>query len=272
MSKNEDNPKLIDLRQLLSACISLSNAACAIIRNVQQSREHNNDDDDNNNNNDNSKSFVAILKDPTDTRSYLTVADQRAQQVIVDGLLGEWPELSIVAEEEEREKGWDIPVEYTTCVRKDALDSDLNYFDRTRTTMMTTTMTMPTPSPSPTTDATKKDLDYLQPLQDVCVFIDPVDGTREFVEGRLLSCQCLIGIALRGKSVGGVMGLPFHHNETSCGGGTEEQTTQTVCQEVVSDPPSSASGVVIYALGDCVRGLEEVVVVDDDEEEEQQQQ
>ena len=30
-------------------------------------------------------------------------------------------------------------------------------------------------------------------LEDVCVFVDPVDGTREFVEGRLENCQCLVG-------------------------------------------------------------------------------
>ena len=41
------------------------------------------------------------------------------------------------------------------------------------------------------------------------VFIDPVDGTREFVEGRLNACQNLIGISYRGRAVAGVVGLPF---------------------------------------------------------------
>jgi fructose-1,6-bisphosphatase/inositol monophosphatase family enzyme len=36
-----------------------------------------------------------------------------------------------------------------------------------------------------------------------------VDGTREFVEGRLGAVQCLIGIAYRGRPVAGVIGLPF---------------------------------------------------------------
>ena len=35
-------------------------------------------------------------------------------------------------------------------------------------------------------------------LSEVCVFIDPLDGTREFVEGRLRNVQTLIGISLDG--------------------------------------------------------------------------
>ena len=46
-------------------------------------------------------------------------------------------------------------------------------------------------------------------FSDVVVFIDPVDGTREFVEGRLDACQNLIGISYRGRAVAGVVGLPF---------------------------------------------------------------
>ena len=46
-------------------------------------------------------------------------------------------------------------------------------------------------------------------LEDVCVFVDPVDGTREFVEGRLENCQCLVGISVSGRAVAGAIGLPF---------------------------------------------------------------
>ena len=34
-------------------------------------------------------------------------------------------------------------------------------------------------------------------LGDLCVFVDPLDGTREFVEGRVESVTCLIGVSLR---------------------------------------------------------------------------
>ena len=51
------------------------------------------------------------------------------------------------------------------------------------------------------------------PLNCVEVFVDPVDGTREFVEGRLRNVQTLIGIAIRGRASAGVIGLPFWRND-----------------------------------------------------------
>ena len=54
-----------------------------------------------------------------------------------------------------------------------------------------------------------EDLRHLS-ARDLCVFVDPVDGTREFVEGRLGAVECLLGVAYRGRAVAGVMGLPFY--------------------------------------------------------------
>ena len=39
--------------------------------------------------------------------------------------------------------------------------------------------------------------------------MDPVDGTRELVEGRLQAVQTLVGVAVRGRAVAGAVGLPF---------------------------------------------------------------
>eukprot|EP01116_Phalansterium_solitarium_P024551 TRINITY_DN9020_c0_g1_i1.p1 TRINITY_DN9020_c0_g1~~TRINITY_DN9020_c0_g1_i1.p1 ORF type:complete len:312 (+),score=76.10 TRINITY_DN9020_c0_g1_i1:144-1079(+) len=47
------------------------------------------------------------------------------------------------------------------------------------------------------------------PLAELCVFIDPLDGTREFVRGNWASVTTLIGIAVRGLPVAGVIGQPF---------------------------------------------------------------
>lgn len=64
--------------------------------------------------------------------------------------------------------------------------------------------------------ALKKDLldskslqDEEIPLDEITVFVDPLDGTREFVEGRLQNVASLIGIARHGKAIAGVVGLPF---------------------------------------------------------------
>ena len=55
------------------------------------------------------------------------------------------------------------------------------------------------------------------PLSSVCVYVDPMDGTREFVEGRLGNVQCLVGIAVGGRAVGGAVGLPFPGGRTNGG-------------------------------------------------------
>ncbi|KAL3791454.1 hypothetical protein HJC23_011510 [Cyclotella cryptica] len=41
------------------------------------------------------------------------------------------------------------------------------------------------------------------------VFIDPLDGTREYIENRIHNVQCLIGITLNGIPIAGAVGLPF---------------------------------------------------------------
>jgi 3'-phosphoadenosine 5'-phosphosulfate (PAPS) 3'-phosphatase len=47
------------------------------------------------------------------------------------------------------------------------------------------------------------------PLDELTLFVDPLDGTREFVEGRLQNVACLIGIARNRRPLAGVIGLPF---------------------------------------------------------------
>ena len=41
------------------------------------------------------------MKDPTDSRTYLTKADTLSQRVIVEGLRAKWPNVAVVGEEEE---------------------------------------------------------------------------------------------------------------------------------------------------------------------------
>lgn len=46
---------------------------------------------------------------------------------------------------------------------------------------------------------------------EIIIFIDPMDGTREFVEGRIQNVQCLIGVTLNGMPVAGAVGMPMVH-------------------------------------------------------------
>ena len=49
----------------------------------------------------------------------------------------------------------------------------------------------------------------IQRCVQVVVLVDPVDGTRELVEGRLGAVQTLVGVAVRGRALAGAVGLPF---------------------------------------------------------------
>jgi 3'-phosphoadenosine 5'-phosphosulfate (PAPS) 3'-phosphatase len=124
------------------------------------------------------------LKDATDARSVLTKADRCSQKTIVECLQATWgPDLHIVGEEDEA----DIPSDLETVnknldLAKDWLDDDIGE----------------------TADI---------PAEQFTIFVDPLDGTREFVEGRLENCQVLVGIALDGQAVAGAIGIPFASEE-----------------------------------------------------------
>ncbi|KAJ8607171.1 hypothetical protein CTAYLR_007348 [Chrysophaeum taylorii] len=46
-------------------------------------------------------------------------------------------------------------------------------------------------------------------LEELTIYVDPLDGTREFVEGRLENVQCLVGVARGGRAVAGAAGVAF---------------------------------------------------------------
>ena len=127
-----------------------------------------------------SGALASTRKDADDPRSALTEADTNAQRAIVNALKATWPTLNIVGEEE------DEPLDPSLArqLKKDVCDV----------------------SSSPPIAS------WTEPTSSLTVFVDPVDGTREFVEGRLEAVQCLIGVAFRGRAVGGVVGLPFPEN------------------------------------------------------------
>lgn len=117
-------------------------------------------------------------KDVSDPRSALTIADTMAQLAIVTPLSEQFPGLKIVSEEDDD---------------AEASDND-------------------TMHPALRTECEGIEMpDHLKSvsIDDLCLFCDPLDGTLEFVEGRLESVQTLIGISLRGEPIAGVIGQPF---------------------------------------------------------------
>jgi fructose-1,6-bisphosphatase/inositol monophosphatase family enzyme len=160
----------LQIGPLLSTCVDACQRGCAEIRKVQAARETN----------DNTLLKVE-LKDVQDPRSALTEADKAAQRAIVGSLRAEWgDELRIVGEENDDDEF----TETLATMKFDPLDRDLFVDDMGEE--------------SADIDASK-----------ITIFVDPLDGTREFVEGRLESCQVLVGIAIDGESVAGAVGIPF---------------------------------------------------------------
>ena len=49
---------------------------------------------------------------------------------------------------------------------------------------------------------------------DICIWVDPLDGTAEFVDGLLNHVTVLIGIAVSGKAQAGIIHQPFFGFET----------------------------------------------------------
>jgi len=125
------------------------------------------------------------FKDKSDPRSALTQADRAAHRAIVGALKAEWGNIRIVGEEDDDE-------DLTTSIaamKFESLDRDRFEDDIGQTA----------------------DID----ASEITVFVDPLDGTREFVEGRLSNCQVLIGISISGEAVAGAIGIPFPAGDLS---------------------------------------------------------
>mmetsp|Transcript_39689 Transcript_39689/g.104794 ORF Transcript_39689/g.104794 Transcript_39689/m.104794 type:complete len:456 (+) Transcript_39689:18-1385(+) len=145
-----------------------------------------------------------------DFRSALTSADLASQQAICTALKHEWPSLRIVGEENLEGYASDKFADQPCSLRHD-LCSHLAPLH--------------------------------VPLSEICIFVDPLDGTREFVEGRVQNVQVLIGIAFQGRSVGGVIGQPFARDR-----GADESKSVTRNENHVADTTKTHAIQVVYAL------------------------
>lgn len=118
------------------------------------------------------------MKDAADPRSALTEADLAAQRAMVSALREAWPGLRIIGEEDESEEGVAEVANEAPPLRK-GLCPEL------------------------------ASAGLSAPLDELVCFVDPLDGTREFVEGRLSNVQSLVGVARGGRPIAGACGLPF---------------------------------------------------------------
>lgn len=93
-------------------------------------------------------------------------------------------------------------------------------------------------------------------LKDVVVWVDPLDGTSEYTQGLVGHVTVLIGLAVKGRSVGGVIHQPFSSTET-----TEGRSIYALegmgcfgfktCSDITKDAPSETSNVLTTTRGHC---------------------
>jgi len=122
----------------------------------------------------------ARLKDPDDDRSAVTAADLAAERAIVAYLAERCPGLRVVGEEGEGPAGpGGLPL-----------------------------------GEPPVLGGLASSQPLLAPLTELTAYVDPVDGTRELVEGRLGNVQTLVGLAWKGRAVAGAVGVPFSSPDT----------------------------------------------------------
>ena len=172
----------IDVPFLVASCVELARGAAGIIRNVVQTGESlcavDKAEQD--------AVATAATRDETTFSDPQTIADRRAQQYIVTSLRKSFgPGLKIVAEEGEMGAQPDTP---------DAVD--LNVLDPLKVVS------------EPLFSECPRELRTIEPKR-LCVFVDPLDGTKPFTRGEYRAVTTLLGITLDERPIGGVIGLPL---------------------------------------------------------------
>jgi hypothetical protein len=259
----------IRLRELLSMSIKLCSEACGIIRGVQEAREAAGGQD----------SLEAQLKDASDPRSYMTVADRSAQHHIVSGLrAGFGSALDIVGEEEEETEGassslfqaspaahggswWDptyvIPPDYEevvladVCVFVDPLDGTREFVE------VRTHLSVPLVESCATKSSLTRSLLSLptapslaSPPPSLCSHLSPpLALLRSHHQGRLEAVQCLVGVAYRGRPIAGIIGIPFLHTSHARNPGPSRAASCVHLLYGVVESPSGVAGLPLPRAG-----------------------
>ena len=209
-NNNSSTTNIISINKLLSTCADACSRGCQVIRFVNEKRNRvqtatTDDVHTNTTNDDGNGKFNVVYKVADDPRSALTEADVSSQCVILHCLRDQWgDELNIIGEED------DSPSDEKASSTDQVVANDEDLFKR---------YNVPTPKDLSirnnlcTSQGSQNNDDVMLSMNDLTLYIDPMDGTREFVEQRLHNVQCLIGITWKGRPIGGVIGLPFLFND-----------------------------------------------------------
>uniref|UniRef100_A0A1A8E205 3'(2'),5'-bisphosphate nucleotidase 1 n=1 Tax=Nothobranchius kadleci TaxID=1051664 RepID=A0A1A8E205_NOTKA len=126
------------------------------------------------------------IVEKTGANDLQTLADRLAQQSICASLSRRFPKITIIGEE-------DLPAEE---VKEDLIE--LGHFDEV---------------------LQKNCPEEFRSLkeEELVVWVDPLDGTKEYTEGLLDNVTVLIGIAYGGRAIAGVINQPFYNYQLGAG-------------------------------------------------------
>ncbi|CDW83402.1 3 (2)-bisphosphate nucleotidase 1-like [Stylonychia lemnae] len=182
----------INVAEFISACVYLAEESGKIIRDVWNSG-------------------VLDKQSKAHDMSPVTIADLRVQKNINENLQKLFPTLTIEGEE------------------------DKSTYDKYEATIRTEDISLDFINSELLNEANANRLGYLESLKDIygeetfaypfnqfstekaIVWIDPLDGTSEFVKGNLSAITILIGLSIDGTSKIGIVHYPFSHEDPELG-------------------------------------------------------
>eukprot|EP00041_Stephanoeca_diplocostata_P026628 m.720979 g.720979 ORF g.720979 m.720979 type:complete len:1005 (-) comp23011_c0_seq1:245-3259(-) len=246
----------VNLADLVAVCTRAVVQSCALIRKVQSCRV--------------AGSFGAAgisvigarMKDQHDSRTYVTAADELAQIAIIECIRSTWPRMKIIGEEDESSGVSEAANSILGAAGTgSASESSLatGTFDAGVTGYeLHTTRINDAITELFTTCSVSEGYNQIR-LDELCIFVDPLDGSREFVHERLHAAQTLLGISWRGRAIVGIVGLPFHDGDSigSVPLCHARDTTRRHNTDVDLQHESSTGGGTVSHAGDASRAPHE---------------
>jgi len=180
----------------MSVCVFLSEKCGNIIREVHESNDL--------------KTIAKGVENP------VTIADLKVQKTIEVCLNSLYPTLKVMGEES-KESIADIepviqPSVFTQAVRESISTSALNECQESRREWIQNTLRT-------FYDEDDVQLDNFETFntRDAVVWIDPLDGTNDFVKGNLSAVTVLIGLSINNRSRLGIVHNPFTEEDQELG-------------------------------------------------------
>ncbi|XP_040567690.1 3'(2'),5'-bisphosphate nucleotidase 1 isoform X1 [Lepeophtheirus salmonis] len=96
-------------------------------------------------------------------------------------------------------------------------------------------------------------------LEDITVWIDPLDGTKEFADGFLERVTVLIGIAVQGKAIAGVVHQPYYKRDGNMGRTLYGAIGGKVEINFVKQSPSKDGKIIVTTRSHSTKIVDEVI-------------